>query len=73
MRRSPNPADQRSHILSLTASGLGVYQEVAPLALKVQAQILEGFTPQEIESLSRLLVRAEAAATPSDQGRRGGR
>lgn len=73
VRRSPNPVDQRSHILSLTAAGLSVYQEVAPLALGVQAQILEGFTPQEIASLSRLLVRAEAAATPSDQGRRGGR
>ena len=70
VRRAPNPVDQRSHILSLSASGLSVYHEVAPLALRVQEQILEGFSPQEIESLSRLLVRAEAAATVSDESRK---
>ncbi|AYG95750.1 MarR family transcriptional regulator [Brevundimonas naejangsanensis] len=63
VRRSPNPLDQRSHMLSLTAAGQAVYQEVAPQALQVQARILEGFTPQEIEMLSRLLTRAEAAAS----------
>jgi DNA-binding MarR family transcriptional regulator len=64
LRRTPNPADQRSHLLSLSASGKAVYQQVAPEALAVEARIFDGFSPEERQTLCVLLMRAQKAATP---------
>lgn len=61
-QRAPNPNDQRSHVLSLTAAGRAVHADVAPRARAVEDRILAGFTPEERETLARLLARAEAAA-----------
>lgn len=66
LRRTPNSADQRSHLLSLTASGQSAYREVAPEALAVEARIFEGFTPEERQTLSALLNRAQKAAAPRE-------
>lgn len=64
LRRTPNPADQRSHLLSLSASGKAVYQQVAPEALAVEARIFDGFSPEERQTLCVLLMRAQKAAAP---------
>lgn len=64
LRRTPNAADQRSHLLSLTASGEALYKEVAPQALAVEARIFDGFTPEERQALCSLLMRAQKAAAP---------
>ena len=64
LRRNPNPNDQRSHLLSLTPSGLKVYEQVAPQALAVEARIFEGFNEQERQTLCNLLMRAQKAAAP---------
>jgi DNA-binding MarR family transcriptional regulator len=57
-----NPADGRSHFLSLTGDGRALYNEIAPEALKLEAALLAPFTPQERHMLETLLRRVELAA-----------
>lgn len=57
-----NPGDGRSHFLSLTRDGRSLYDEIAPLALEMEAELLSGFTLKERETLESLLQRIEAAA-----------
>lgn len=58
-----NPGDGRSHFLSLTRSGRSLYDEIAPLALAMEADLLASFTVEERKTLEGLLRRIEAAAT----------
>lgn len=64
LRRSPNPADQRSHLLSLTPAGQDVYRQVVPQALEVEAKIFGTFSEEERQMLCNLLMRAQKAAAP---------
>lgn len=57
-----NPADGRSHFLSLTAEGRRLYEEIAPAALAVEAQLLAEFSVEEAAMLESLLRRIEAKA-----------
>lgn len=57
-----NPADGRSHFLSLTADGQVLYNEIAPLALATEADLFSGFSKDECKLLDTLLRRLEAAA-----------
>ncbi|MEG2731721.1 MarR family winged helix-turn-helix transcriptional regulator, partial [Brevundimonas sp.] len=66
LRRTPNAADQRSHLLSLSVSGQALYKEVAPEALAVEARIFDGFSLEERQTLCALLMRAQQAAAPKD-------
>ena len=63
VRRTPNPLDLRSHLLSLTAQGQDVYRQVTPQALAVQARIFEDFSPTERDTLAKLLARAHKAGS----------
>jgi DNA-binding MarR family transcriptional regulator len=63
LRRLPNGEDGRSHRLVLTAAGRRLYQQIVPLALAYEAQLLAGFEQPEIVRLERLLRRVEQAAT----------
>ncbi|XBQ16305.1 MAG: MarR family transcriptional regulator [Oceanicaulis sp.] len=58
--RTPNPSDRRASDVSLTEEGAAIYAEVAPLALRYEQAILEGFTASERETLMALLVKLEA-------------
>lgn len=49
--------DRRRSILHLSAEGRTVYNQVAPLALRMEADLLEGFSEAEIETLNTLLER----------------
>ncbi|MEL7310121.1 MAG: MarR family transcriptional regulator [Pseudomonadota bacterium] len=49
--------DKRRSILNLSADGREVYEMVVPMALKLEADLLEGFTTEEIETLNLLLDR----------------
>lgn len=60
--RSPNPADQRSHLLRTTARGRAIYDQVVPRAEMVEARIFNQLTADERETLRQLLARVEAAA-----------
>ncbi|UZK69611.1 MarR family transcriptional regulator [Sphingomonas sp. S1-29] len=60
--RLPNPGDQRSHILSLSAAGRALYEQVAPKAIEMEARLFEGFDAAERRQLRAMLERLEAAA-----------
>ena len=67
--RQPNPGDQRSHMLALTATGRALYDDVAPKALELEAQVFAGFSPKEIATFRTMLDRIEASAAPFDPER----
>ena len=60
--RRGNPADQRSHLLSLTPDGRALYEQVAPKALEMEARILGWLSERQIPDLSAMLDRIETAA-----------
>src|SRR5262249_30381374 len=43
VNRLPNPRDGRSHCLEMTSAGERLYAEVAPLALRYEETLLQGF------------------------------
>lgn len=57
--RTPNPEDLRSHLLTLTADGLSLYEQIAPKALELERKIFKKFTPSERLMLRRMLDRVE--------------
>ncbi|WP_293945310.1 MarR family transcriptional regulator [Sphingomonas sp.] len=57
-----NPADGRSHFLSLTDDGRTLYAEIAPLALATEAELFSGFSAEEHDLIDSLLRRMESAA-----------
>jgi len=66
VERRPNPDDQRSHLLSLTAAGQTLYESVAPKALELEAQVFAGFSTAEIATFRAMLERLEASAASLD-------
>ncbi|MFZ5670854.1 MAG: MarR family winged helix-turn-helix transcriptional regulator [Pseudomonadota bacterium] len=60
--RTASESDGRSHTLALTDTGRRLHAEIAPLALSYEAALLAGFSPDDVVTLKRLLVRLEAAA-----------
>jgi DNA-binding MarR family transcriptional regulator len=61
--RSDHHADGRSHVLQLSAQGMHLYAEIAPLALAYERALIAGLSPEEVEGVKRLLVKLQAAAT----------
>lgn len=59
VQRKPNPADKRASDVTLTAAGAEVYGEVAPLALRYEQALLEGFSAAERDQLMALLEKLE--------------
>ncbi len=61
-------ADSRRSILHLSEDGRKVHDEVAPLALGIEDDLLHGLTDEQIETLNevieRLLVRARLIGAP---------
>lgn len=60
VRRKPNPADKRASDVMLTTAGAEVYAEVAPLALRYEAALLDAFTRAERNQLMALLEKLES-------------
>lgn len=58
-QRAPNPKDARSQIVSLTAEGLALHAEVAPIALATERKLIEGLSADEVAELERLLMWVE--------------
>ena len=69
LARRPNPGDQRSHLLALTTTGRALYEDVAPKALELEAQVFAGFTAKEIATFAAMLDRIEASAAPFEADR----
>lgn len=57
-----NPADGRSHLLSLTPEGRALYAEIAPIALATESQLFASFNAEERLLLDMLLRRVESSA-----------
>lgn len=61
-------ADRRRSILNLSEEGRKVHDEIAPLALKFEKDLLHGLDENEIRTLNvmveRLLARARLLGTP---------
>jgi len=61
-------ADRRRSILRLSTEGRQVHDEIAPLALKFEEDLLHGLSEDEIQTLSvimeRLLARARLIGAP---------
>ncbi|MCC5981082.1 MAG: winged helix-turn-helix transcriptional regulator [Oceanicaulis sp.] len=68
VQRRPSPTDKRAALVSLTGDGRAIYEEIAPLALEWERSLLEGFSREEAEQLSRLLERLEAQADVLGRG-----
>jgi DNA-binding MarR family transcriptional regulator len=62
LERHPNPDDKRSHLLVLTDGGKALYEQVAPKALELEAQIFARFSKEERQALETLLSRIEKGA-----------
>jgi DNA-binding MarR family transcriptional regulator len=58
-----NPGDGRSHFLALSTDGRALYDEIAPTALAMEAELLNCFSSEEREALEKLLLRLETAAS----------
>lgn len=66
--RAPNPGDQRSHLLTLSADGRALYAEVAPKALEMETRVFGTFDRHELETFRAMLARIEAAVERLDMG-----
>jgi DNA-binding MarR family transcriptional regulator len=60
--RKKHDRDGRSALLELTGSGRSVYTEIAPEAMRQEAELLDGFSETEIDQLTQLLTRLEQRA-----------
>lgn len=53
-------ADRRRSILNLSEQGRKVHDEIAPLALQMEKDLLEGLTEEEIEVLDKVIDKLYA-------------
>jgi DNA-binding MarR family transcriptional regulator len=53
--------DRRRSVLALSAKGYRIYDEVVPLALRFESELLSRLDIEEREALARILDRLEAA------------
>lgn len=72
LERRPHDADQRSHLLTLSAEGEALYSAIVPKALALERQIFSRFSAAEIarfdamlRQIDAILLEGAAAAAPS--------
>lgn len=58
--RAPNAADGRSHHLALTTTGRGLYEQIAPLALAMEAELETILGGDEARTLAKMLAQLRA-------------
>lgn len=69
VERRRNPADGRSHLLSLTAQGEALFDRIAPRARALEAEIFDRFDKEEIAAfLSMLRTIDEIVLNLEDKG-----
>jgi DNA-binding MarR family transcriptional regulator len=60
MQRKANPRDRRSHLLTLSAAGKTLYEEVAPQALELERRLFSNFEDGEVMTFATMLRRIES-------------
>ena len=65
IRRTPNPHDKRSSLISLTLFALEKFPDARAVLLEGNKVALQGFTEQEIATLSQLLRRVVQNLDPT--------
>jgi DNA-binding MarR family transcriptional regulator len=65
--RHSDATDKRAARLSLTAKGRELYDQVAPKALAMEADVFAGFSAGELATFRDMLDRVEGAAAKLDQ------
>jgi MarR family transcriptional regulator, transcriptional regulator for hemolysin len=68
IRRIPNPNDKRSSLVCLTVSALKKLPHARKVLFEGNKEALQGFTEQEVETLSRLLRRIVKNLDPTAPG-----
>ena len=66
--RASDASDKRAARLSLSASGRALYDQVAPKALAIEADLFAGFAAEELTAFRDMLDRVETAAARLDRG-----
>jgi DNA-binding MarR family transcriptional regulator len=61
LKRRIHSGDRRRSVLELSAKGYKIYDEVAPLALRLEASLLSSLDADEQHWLERILGKLEAA------------
>jgi len=59
VKRHFSEEDRRRSVISLSASGLEIYREIAPKALSYEATLLKELTPEESYHLNILLTKLD--------------
>lgn len=60
--RAPNEHDGRSHLLTLTDAGRAMYDEIMPLARKMEMQVFAGFSDDELAQFRIMLDKVREQA-----------
>jgi DNA-binding MarR family transcriptional regulator len=68
IRRLPNARDGRSHRLAMTPAGRRLYEQIVPLALTYQTQLLTGIDRGDIIRLEQMLRTLEQSAIALNGG-----
>ena len=64
IEREVHGSDRRRSVLRLSEAGYRVYDQVAPMALDYERELLAGFSEDERAVLDRLLTRLDQASQP---------
>lgn len=64
--RAEDDSDGRARRVSLTQTGRTLYEAIVPLALRHEADILAELSAEDVDTLTNLLAKIEAAARRSD-------
>lgn len=62
LQRTRSQTDRRQEDLSLTKAGIAAYLDLMNVAETYQAELLKGFTPDEVSALKQMLQRLSARA-----------
>lgn len=68
IERTPNPGDQRSHLLTLSPAGRALYADVAPKALEMERRVFDMFDADELAAFRTMLARIETAVERLETG-----
>lgn len=64
--RAPGETDARCRILRLTACGQQFYDDFVSITHEIETLVQRGMTPQEVDTLRRLLLRAAENLTSEE-------